>query len=85
MLQFRLNYTIVEPDLPKSGLISLNPILDQTQADRPFEASFQKDCGDDDICESQLEVFADLELERESKIFKMILYCDFGEHRLGKN
>lgn len=63
--QFRLNYTIVEPTLPNSGLKYLNPILDQTQADRPFEATFQKDCGSDDVCESQLEVYADLELDRE--------------------
>lgn len=66
-IQFRLNYTIVEQKLPDSGLKSLNPILDQTQADRPFVASFQKDCGTDDICESQLEVMAELELDRESK------------------
>lgn len=51
--------------MPSSGLKSLNPILDQTQADRPFDATFQKDCGTDDVCESQLEVYADLELDRE--------------------
>lgn len=65
--QFRLNYTLVEPALPSSGLESLFPILDQTQADRPFDATFQKDCGTDDICESQLEVYADLELDREGE------------------
>lgn len=43
----------------------LHPILDQTEADRPFEASFQKDCGSDNICESQLEVYSELELQRE--------------------
>lgn len=69
-LQFRLNYTLVEPELSSSGLISLNPILDQTQAVRIFEASFQKDCGDDDICEAQLELFAELELEKECKPMK---------------
>lgn len=57
----------MEGPLPSSGLVALSPILDQTQADRPFEASFQKDCGTDDVCESQLEVYAKLELEKESE------------------
>lgn len=64
-IKFHLNYTMVEKPLQSSGLLELNPILDQTQADRSFEASFQKDCGSDDICESQLEVQATLGLERE--------------------
>lgn len=64
-IKFHLNYTMVEKPLSSSGLIELNPILDQTQADRVFEASFQKDCGTDDVCESQLEVEATLGLERE--------------------
>jgi integrin alpha 7 len=66
-IKLRLNYTIVEPPLPTSGLKSLNPILDQTQADRPFQASFQKDCGTDDICQSQLEVTAELMLEKKGE------------------
>lgn len=72
-IKFRLNYTLVEPTLPKSGLESLFPILDQTQADRPFDATFQKDCGTDDVCESQLEVYADLELDREDNQLTLIL------------
>lgn len=64
-IKFHINYTMVENPLSSSGLLELNPILDQTQADRTFEASFQKDCGSDDICESQLEVEATLGLERE--------------------
>lgn len=64
-IKFHLNYTMVEKALRSSGLLELNPILDQTQADRSFEANFQKDCGSDDICESQLEVQATLGLERE--------------------
>jgi integrin alpha 7 len=63
----------VESSLPSSALIGLNPILDQTQADREFQASFQKDCGSDDICESQLEVVADLELEREGNILLYLI------------
>lgn len=65
---------MVEGALPASGLNALNPILDQTEADRPFEASFQKDCGNDDVCESQLEVYAKLELKKESE-FDSIKIC----------
>lgn len=64
-IKFHLNYTMVEKPLESSGLIALNPILDQTQADRTFEVSFQKDCGSDDVCESQLEVAATLGLEKQ--------------------
>lgn len=64
-IKFRLNYTIVEPPLPRSGLENLHPILDQTQADRQFEASFQKDCGTDEICQTQLIVAADLALNKD--------------------
>lgn len=64
-IKFHINYTMVEKPLKSSGLIQLNPILDQTQADRSFEVAFQKDCGSDDVCESQLEVEATLGLERQ--------------------
>lgn len=86
ILQFRLNYTIVESSLPSSGLIALNPILDKTQADRTFEASFQKDCGSDDLCESQLDVFAELELERKGRAKKkqIFLFHSFARNELTK-
>lgn len=64
-IKFHLSYKIIEDELENSGLKRLNPILDQTQADRTFEATFQKDCGNDDICESKLSVEASLGLERE--------------------
>lgn len=64
-IKFHLSYKIIEDELETSGLRRLNPILDQTQADRTFEATFQKDCGNDDICESKLIVEASLGLERE--------------------
>lgn len=38
------------------------PILNQQEAARMFEAVFQKDCGNDDICESDLQVKAKLNL-----------------------
>ncbi|XP_055302350.1 integrin alpha-PS1 isoform X2 [Sitodiplosis mosellana] len=70
-IHFRLNYTIVEST--PSTLKVLNPILDQTQADRSFQASFQKDCGSDDLCQSQLEVYAELELDKEDGEYNLIL------------
>lgn len=65
-----MKYSIEEPPLSKSALNALNPILDQTQADRHFQATFQKDCGDDDLCQSQLEVYPSLELQKDGK-FKL--------------
>lgn len=63
-----MNYSIVEPPLPHAALTAqLNPILDQTQADRLFQATFQKDCGSDDLCQSQLEVYPTLQLQKEGK------------------
>lgn len=38
------------------------PILNQQEAARVFEATFQKDCGNNDICESDLRVQAKLNL-----------------------
>lgn len=38
------------------------PILNQQEAARVFEAVFQKDCGKNDICESDLQVTAKLNL-----------------------
>lgn len=64
-IKFHLSYSLVDEELAKSGLKRLNPILDQTQADRTFEALFQKDCGVDDICESKLKLSPSLDLERE--------------------
>lgn len=66
-IKFRLNYTLVESRLSDSGLKTLNPILDQTQSNVEFEGTFQKDCGDDDICESNLHLDVRLDLNMESK------------------
>ncbi|XP_036318657.1 integrin alpha-PS1 isoform X3 [Rhagoletis pomonella] len=72
-IKFRLNYTIVEPKLPRSGLELLNPILDQTQAFVEFEGTFQKDCGEDDICESDLILNAELDLNMENDNYALVL------------
>ncbi|XP_043273061.1 integrin alpha-PS1 isoform X2 [Venturia canescens] len=67
-IKFRLNYTLVqeEPIMPLEGRplpdIKNYPILNQQEAARIFEATFQKDCGDNDICESDLQVEARLNL-----------------------
>lgn len=84
-IKFHLNYTMVEKKLRESGLDELNPILDQTQADRIIEASFQKDCGSDDICESQLEVEATLGLEKEKNGQYKFVLGKFDDIQLNVN
>ena len=67
-IKFRLNYTLIqeEPVMPDEGEplpdIKNYPILNQQEAARVFEAVFQKDCGDNDICESDLQLEANLNL-----------------------
>ncbi|XP_014210649.1 integrin alpha-PS1 [Copidosoma floridanum] len=68
-IKFRLNYTLIqeEPKLPREGAplpdINNYPILNQQEAARVFEATFQKDCGNNDICESDLRLSAKLNLQ----------------------
>ncbi|XP_017787536.1 PREDICTED: integrin alpha-PS1 [Habropoda laboriosa] len=71
-IKFRLNYSLVqeEPIMPSEGEplpdIKKYPILNQQEAARVFEATFQKDCGNNDICESDLQVKARLNLSASS-------------------
>ncbi|XP_016979927.1 integrin alpha-PS1 isoform X1 [Drosophila rhopaloa] len=65
-VRFRLKYSLQEPPLAASALTSLNPILDQTQAHIDFEGTFQKDCGDDDLCESNLVIRAEPNITQSS-------------------
>lgn len=67
-IRFRLNYTILDNTLPESALDTLDPILDQTQAVRTFEATFQKDCGNDGICQSKIDMDAKLSLEKQGTL-----------------
>ncbi|XP_011505968.1 PREDICTED: integrin alpha-PS1 [Ceratosolen solmsi marchali] len=68
-VKFRLNYTLIqdEPVMPPEGApmpdINNYPILNQQEAARIFEATFQKDCGNNDICESDLRLSANLNLQ----------------------
>ena len=60
-VQFAMSYSLVqdEPimDYVQGGTLpNINdfPILNQAEAKKRFQATFEKDCGDDDICQSQL-------------------------------
>uniref|UniRef100_A0A646QFY9 Integrin alpha-PS1 n=1 Tax=Hemiscolopendra marginata TaxID=943146 RepID=A0A646QFY9_9MYRI len=60
---FRLTYSLVQDAPPSRYLPSLPnindyPILNQQEASKIFQVPFEKDCGDDDICESDLQVKA---------------------------
>lgn len=80
-IAMRLSYNLVqdEPKRPRVGdrLPSMDslPILNQVQAVKVFHASFLKDCGDNDRCESQLSVEANLNLphSRGTKKYDFIL------------
>ncbi|XP_039497231.1 integrin alpha-PS1 isoform X1 [Drosophila santomea] len=73
-VRFRLKYSLEEPPLAESALVRLNPILDQTQAHVDFEGTFQKDCGDDDLCESNLVIRAEPNItEFSGNAYKLIL------------
>ncbi|XP_034186491.1 multiple edematous wings isoform X2 [Osmia lignaria lignaria] len=71
-IKFRLNYSLIqeEPIMPAEGEslpdIKNYPILNQQEAARVFDATFQKDCGNNDICESDLQVQARLNLSASS-------------------
>ncbi|KAK5640776.1 hypothetical protein RI129_009323 [Pyrocoelia pectoralis] len=51
-IKFRLNYTISN-NIPHSAILNQTSIKD-------FEATFQKNCGDDDICQSKIIMNASL-------------------------
>jgi len=65
---FKMTYTLVqrEPGILSEGddfpLLSHYPILNQQEAAKTFFATFEKDCGNNDICESELQVSASLNL-----------------------
>ncbi|KAH8396013.1 hypothetical protein KR222_001885, partial [Zaprionus bogoriensis] len=72
-IRFRLDYKLEEPELAESPLTRLNPILDQTKAFIEFEGTFQKDCGDDDLCESDLRLRVEPNLTAEDGEYVLIL------------
>ncbi|KAK7872445.1 hypothetical protein R5R35_014243 [Gryllus longicercus] len=73
-IRFRVAYSLVqrEPVQPRPGEplppIDDYPILNQQEAAKTFEATFQKDCGDNDICESRLFLEARLLLPNARRV-----------------
>ncbi|XP_025410272.1 integrin alpha-PS1 isoform X2 [Sipha flava] len=69
-IALRITYSLKENEIPvfKPGdpFPSLNgmPLLVQNQSEKTFFAYFQKECGDNDICESQVQVHAELMLTK---------------------
>ncbi|XP_022240619.1 integrin alpha-PS1-like [Limulus polyphemus] len=67
---FKLVYLLVQKDPPMieegEELPDLNnyPILNQQEASKTFEATFLKDCGADEICQSNLDLATKFELPR---------------------
>ncbi|XP_059476549.1 integrin alpha-PS1 isoform X2 [Neocloeon triangulifer] len=67
---FKLSYSLIqeEPQPIITGealpLVDRYPILNQQEAVKVFQATFQKDCGDNEVCESNLEVQAELQLKQ---------------------
>lgn len=61
-----MTYSLVqkEPNMPMEGdaLPHLQPILNQQEAAKIVEATFQKDCGNDDVCQSDLRTQIDINL-----------------------
>ncbi|XP_044002303.1 integrin alpha-PS1 isoform X2 [Aphidius gifuensis] len=71
-IKFKLNYTLIQdtPIMPNEGDdltdIKNYPILNQQESAKIFDATFQKDCGDNDICESNLIIDTKLNLSVSS-------------------
>ncbi|XP_046678845.1 integrin alpha-PS1 isoform X2 [Homalodisca vitripennis] len=67
-IAFKRSYSLEqeEPVPPSEGEplppVDNLPILNQQEADKVFYVTFLKDCGDNDICESELSVVASLQL-----------------------
>lgn len=58
-IEFLLNYTLAD-DKPNSAVLNASSI-------QQFKATFQKDCGEDDVCESNLQLTAGMNLQELSK------------------
>ncbi|XP_034256700.1 integrin alpha-PS1 isoform X2 [Thrips palmi] len=69
-IKFKLSYSLIQdkPRVPRPGepvpSLSDYPILNQQEAAKTFTATFQKDCGNNDICESDLHVDAEFQLPK---------------------
>jgi len=68
-IRFQLTFKLLTNDYKnakQTGLPEINryPVLNKIEAQKIFEAKFLKDCGSDDVCESDLRLSADLSLKR---------------------
>ncbi|XP_077299623.1 multiple edematous wings isoform X2 [Arctopsyche grandis] len=76
---FHVNYTIVQKEPQWSSETSLLPqinrlpILNATRAILTFEGLLLRDCGDDDICESDLVIEAELKLPKKQDSYVLAL------------
>ncbi|XP_013781408.1 integrin alpha-PS1-like [Limulus polyphemus] len=72
-INFKLTYTLIqnEPKMPEEGErlpnVNLYPILNQQEASKNFQATFMKNCGTDDICQSDLEFDVEFNLPNISE------------------
>lgn len=73
-IAMHISYSLVQNDVPVlrpgdpvPSLADL-PVLNQNQAEKTFYATFHKDCGNNDRCESRVHVNAELLLPRTSGI-----------------
>ena len=68
---FKLTYKLIQreptytPNRPELPNIQNYPILNRQQAFRIFLAKFAKDCGENDLCESDIAVVAWTDLPRD--------------------
>ncbi|XP_055339011.1 integrin alpha-PS1-like [Paramacrobiotus metropolitanus] len=77
---FKLTYTLVQdpPTFPAEGqpvpAVNNYPILDQTNASKIFQVKFYKDCGTNDVCESDLRITGSLNLPKDAKdMYSLVL------------
>uniref|UniRef100_A0AAR5QAR5 Integrin alpha-2 domain-containing protein n=1 Tax=Dendroctonus ponderosae TaxID=77166 RepID=A0AAR5QAR5_DENPD len=59
-IKFKVKYTLEEDSKPHTAILNTTSI-------KEFEATFQKDCGDDDVCISYLELIAGTNFKKNSK------------------
>lgn len=69
----KMSYTLIHKQPQKTQDRELPrldnfPILNQQEADKIFNATFLKDCGANDICESELHLSSNLSLELRDHI-----------------
>ena len=89
-VQFSMSYSLdqTEPSMQYSRgaiLPSMNdfPILDQSQAKKKFQATFHKDCGDDDICQSGIVITPKLTDKDGTELKRTEVDGDYYQLELG--